>query len=762
MPPFARLLQPFRRRFPREAGPALACLLAAAACILALTWPWCLHFDGSFLNHWDPPFHAWKLEVMARRILSGDLLFRNTDTPLFYPYSGTLYYEALTWPAALAAAALTAWTSWSPAFIYHVVLIAGWSLAAPCMQHFLRGLGLSRTAAFAGGVLFCILPYRMSYANEFQMQLVFALPLFYGLLARLLARPSARGGIGLALCWWLFAVTELNQAVFVLFTLPFIVLAHLAGDPGLLGRRRFWTAAAAGAATGLLSLPVLLLPYLQQKAAGAVERPLREVIRHSIQPLSYAVPFGRFSFWRLDAKVEELWGYPTLGIVVLALAALGFWLRELARDPDRPARRHVLTLLPLAASLGLFGIATVVLHLHADQPPPGLPRLWRALPLVCTACGALFCLTRAPGRSRRLLTGLAAAAVFCLFLSFGPTLDLRMPPRLSVPNSVYMPLYNHTPILSGFRAACRFGVFVQFFLVCAAACGLHRLLQLAAPRRRGWRGAAARAGLAALALGAVAFESIPPRPFLTFRAVDRIDQAPVARRLARRREPAVLAAFPMGNRMDDGMLMFGLLKDRHLSVYGWAGFFPAFSQRVMKQAERGDAAAVAALLAQLWPDCLLWIDRSRRVEAKPSFVAAHPPYYVTPGAAGDTVDYTGMFSDFAREIDRDERFSLMQLKPPPPDIQAAKLLRSDQVRRLPVARARFRAAQSGRLDATFNGRPLPSAMLVAGEAVTWSAGLEAQRLERASYNRLAFTSAVPFAVEAFQLATAPGGEAPPP
>ena len=201
-----------RRPWPRPrataAGGALLCLLAATACILALTWPWCLRFEGFFLDHWDPPFHAWKLEVMARKILDGDFGFRNRETTLFYPYSGTLYYEALTWPAALAAALLTEITRAAPEWIYHVVLIAFWSLSAPCMRQLLLSLGVGRAAAFAGGLLFCILPYRLSYANEFQMQMAFPAPLIYLLLRRLLAGGRIRDGIGLALMWWLLAVTE--------------------------------------------------------------------------------------------------------------------------------------------------------------------------------------------------------------------------------------------------------------------------------------------------------------------------------------------------------------------------------------------------------------------------------------------------------------------------------------------------------------------------------------------------------------------------
>ena len=57
----------------RAGLPGLLVFIAAIGAILLLTWPWARHFNGEFLAHWDPPFHAWKLEFMARNILRGDL-----------------------------------------------------------------------------------------------------------------------------------------------------------------------------------------------------------------------------------------------------------------------------------------------------------------------------------------------------------------------------------------------------------------------------------------------------------------------------------------------------------------------------------------------------------------------------------------------------------------------------------------------------------------------------------------------------------------
>ena len=156
----------------------------AVVLILAITCPWFLHFQGEFLDHWDPPFHAWKLEFIAKRILAGDWFVQTTNTNMLYPYSGTFYYEALQWPPALFAAALFKFTTMPSELIYHVTLIVFWALSAPCMYYLLRQLNCNIIPSIIGALIFCILPHRISYMVEFQMEMIFVMPLFFAFVFR--------------------------------------------------------------------------------------------------------------------------------------------------------------------------------------------------------------------------------------------------------------------------------------------------------------------------------------------------------------------------------------------------------------------------------------------------------------------------------------------------------------------------------------------------------------------------------------------------
>ncbi|MBQ3810240.1 MAG: hypothetical protein II839_05410, partial [Kiritimatiellae bacterium] len=308
-----------------------ALFLAAAALVVALTWPWAAHWRGAFLDHWDPPFHAWKLEFMARRVLAGDVFLSSGNTNMLYPHSGTLYYEALQYPPALFAAALFGLTSMPPELVYHVTLLVFWALSAPCMHFLLRTLGCSRAAASFGALAFCILPWRVSYAPEFQMELVFAIPLVFAFLVRFLRDRRAADAALCALSWWLLAVSELYEAVFVALAVPFVAAAFLGREPRMAREKRFWRGALAGGAAGLVSLLVLLGPYLTQRGEGAVLRPLKETAFHAAQPFSYVLPWSANALWSTNAKLDELSLYPTLAVLLLCLAGAAWRARSLVR-----------------------------------------------------------------------------------------------------------------------------------------------------------------------------------------------------------------------------------------------------------------------------------------------------------------------------------------------------------------------------------------------------------------------------------------------
>ena len=737
----------FLRRLRPLAAPA-ALFAAAAALVVAVTWPLALHADGGLIRHWDPPFHAWKLEFMARRILAGDPFFLNRETTLLYPHAGTLYFEALQWPASLLGALFFAATDWSPELVYHVVLLAMWSLSAPCAFLFLRALGVRPAAAAAASLAFCVLPYRVSYVNELQMQFAFGTPLVLLALHRFFERPGALRGAAVSLALWFYAVTELNQAVFCVFLFPFLAAAHLARDPRLPLRRGFAAGALAAAAAGLALLPVLLWPYAQQHAAGAVVRDLAEVNRHSVHVLSFLKPFGRSRPWDFEAKTEEWQAYPGLALALLAAAGAAALCCASLRDRRAPAWRRLAPLPPLAGTAAFLALSVLFRCAPAlARPKPLL--IWSALPCACAAAALLACFG-AGGASprRRTLVGLAAGAVLCAFLSNGPFLAVDVPGArgVSAPNALYLALYRHGPFLAGFRAACRFGVLVHFAMVALAALALDRLAARFPARRR--RVAASLSGAAFLA--AVALEGIPPPQAVATAPSDRPDDWPVPARLARRPRPFTLAVFPMGDRMRDGRTMFTLLKDRYDSFYAWCGYVPPDAEAVRRAADRGDYAAVCAALRELWPDCLLLADSAQPVRPGPGYAEAHPDHVVLRGGA-PAVDHAAALAPFASVADADGRFTLLSLDRGQVAEKFAKRFRSDYGRRFPEAVFRVDPLGATAAAVSVCGGPPERFALEPGRPAEIRAAVPRERLAVSGGNRIEISFDAPARLTGFEL-----------
>lgn len=742
----------FGRRLWNASRAPLLAFAGAAGLILVLTWPWCLHWKGEFLAHWDPPFHAWKLEFMARRILAGDIFCSSGgtgNTNMLYPQSGALYFEALQWPPALFAALLFALARLPSETVYHLSLLVFWALSAPCMYWLLRELACGKAAALAGALVFCILPHRMTYCVEFQMELVFAIPLVYLFLLRFFRRGSLADAAGIAASWWLLAVSELYEAVFVLMSLPVLALAFLAARPRLILDRKLWLGGLAAGATGAALVPAMLLPYLTQQGEGTVVRLLDEVVKHSAQPFSYFLPWGRFRPWKLDAFADEFSLYPTLAVLLLATAAAVLWLRrDWTAAPSsgaeaaggaawRRAFRRLPALVHAAPPLFWLAFMAVLLVPLLARPfwtKPLAQRayvlwkcfLWSLLPL-------LFVPRRGESARTTFLRGFAAAAALAWAFSFGPRIMVGA--ARSIGNRFYLACYRQwLPFLANFRVVSRFGVLVLFFLVLAAACALD-----AAARRRGRK---TRIALAALFVSLCALESMPPPAWVgTYRKISEMRAHPVVRRLLAERPPCTLAAVPVTTRMLEGMRMFSLLKDDFPYVYVWGGYFPPFAQGIADHFQHNERSAWHADLASIHPEVLVLADRPRKAVLLPDYEPFDPAETPEGGIPGEhltlRVDWERWMAPVAVPVARDKRFTLYRLKPLPPAPRAVKRFRSDVGRLNPLLEA----------DLLFEGPAAPVAVSLNGHPLGGfspdGAGTVRIRLDLAGVPRKVWSKSAP-------------------
>ena len=728
---------------------------AYAVAIVLLTWPWLRRPSSQVLDHWDPPFHAWKLHFGAAHVLAGHLL-PPVDSNLYYPHPGAYYYEALHWPQTLLAAMLEAFGA-NSVLSYHLTLVAFWALSGALFWALLRAMRTGRTAALAGGLFFTLMPYRISYMVEFNMQLVFGVVLFLLFALRFLQKPRAKYIFCAALAWWLQATSELYQAVFVLAAVPFLCIALVAAHPRLLRDiRRLWVPLVAAGGLCLAFSLAWLGPYLGVLDSGTLSRSAEEMGRHALEPFSYLRHAGWASFLpSANARGDEMCAYPTLAI--LALAA-GLAIRRLWRAIGSPKSEvqspkswvRSLSLVLVGAMLGLFGLA------RAGVAPETMLTMatWcgiAALAMTAVAAGVPMFSSSGTARStppggyavsplleggktgrkppsergdapkgqggvlraaelpippeHRFLSVLGAMAILCLFLSFGPEIADRVA-GTSIENPVFRFVLRHVHALEGFRVISRFSVFVELFLCAAAAAGLDGLLRRA--------GSPMRRAAVAVVVFALFLPECRPAGSRRIRPVRDVSQSPTIQMLDKRAEPYVLALAPMGNRKLDSEHMLTIERNDRLGVYAWGGTYPPYTMAVKdafgEVALGGDGKNAAELLRQIWPEALVLEDR-------------RPFKGVIP------VDYAAGFGVLAETLCDDGDLRLLRLVPDTePRTEFSRLVRPDMLRANPAARFTLASADGSSADIwlDLNGRPLARWHIAGNAPVPVSVALPAE------------------------------------
>ena len=375
-----------------------------AVCALWATWPAIRHVEGHYLSRpaagygqaaaGDHLQLGWSFWLVGHQLERG-------SSPVADPYSFR--------PEAEAPPSLQGWllglpywplsTAFGDVWAYDVIVLLTFVLAGALTCWWLRALDVSRPAALAGGVIFCLMPYRVGQSAGHLIGLIaFLLP---ALLLALERRRYVVAALALA------AIPLSGQLHLALGAIPLALGYVLARVP-----RADWWKAVTGIAGALLA--GLLVD--RWAVAGSIGTG-----RSFVQVERYSAELSDFVTRAIGSGSEELvfigWLTPLLAIVGLVA------IRN---------RRGLAVVLALAAVL------PCLLALGGNLP--GYETLWRAvpgldstrvperfMPIACLALAALAAfgldaaLTTLVENHHKLIPLAALGAVVVL------ALDLRVP-----------------------------------------------------------------------------------------------------------------------------------------------------------------------------------------------------------------------------------------------------------------------------------------------------------------------------------------------
>ena len=158
-------------------------LIVLAITILYVIKPWRAHFFTGLAEHWDTKLMGEWMAWNAHNILKGHFLVPDYHANFYYPHSYTLAFGELLWPQSFFYALLYGFSG-NLFFSFNGTMLFFWALSGVAMFALLRSFSISQATSYLGSFIYCLMPYRLAYYVEFNMVLVFILPLMILLLIR--------------------------------------------------------------------------------------------------------------------------------------------------------------------------------------------------------------------------------------------------------------------------------------------------------------------------------------------------------------------------------------------------------------------------------------------------------------------------------------------------------------------------------------------------------------------------------------------------
>jgi hypothetical protein len=602
----------------------LLLLLLLLVLVSLYTYPLIREPGGLLPDHHDPRVFSWVMATNAERLFSEPMTLYHGN--VLYPHGSTVTYsEPLFVPGIVYTPVYLA--TRNPVLAYNLTLLAFWALSGWALFVLAYSLTRSQGAALVAALAFTLCPYRIEYYLEFQMHLVFGIPLaFYGL-HRFLVTQKWRPLWIAAAGFLLTALSTLYYAIILAlalatFTLVYMLLHWSGWRWSTLGK-----VGVAGAVQAVILAP-FLWPYVRTRSELGFERVLAQLPAwHSADILTYletrSTRLYRSPFLT-DTETVLFMGFVTTALVLLMILGLrakksGTPAVEEAVDIQteagriedsgqaasaRAGERGRWTVLgplgPLA--VGLLSIVITALW----RPAVGSPGWY--LPLV----GALFALIfglagfAAEGwrRWRQGITGreittqewvLALLYLTFLFfaLSLGPAVRFAGQP---VGEGLYGYAYIALPFLRAIRVLTRIGVIVVFALSLLAAFGAARLAE-----RFKERVPTAYTFAALCLVILVEFWSAP----LAYAPAPWPPPMPAYERLAELEEGTAVLEVPLYADKPDANEMLSSLYYRKFLVNGVSGFVPPFTvglaQNLREPPEVFPSAQTMAMLRSIYP-----------------------------------------------------------------------------------------------------------------------------------------------------------------
>jgi hypothetical protein len=646
-------------------------LLAYVLIAMVMTWPLMRH-PGTRLasDLGDPAFNCWILQWTGGQVLaalSGNwhALAEYWNGNIFHPLPLTITYSEHLTPEMLQSLPIFAATG-NAILTYNLLFLATFVLSGFAMYLLVRDLTGRPLAAFAAGLIYAYVPYRIDQLSHVQVLSSYWMPLALMGFRRFFATRSRLALAGGAAS---FVLQGLSCGYYLLFFAPFVAAYCLYEivRRRLVRDTRVWVGLAAASVGVAIVLSPFVSAYMQvRRVEGVGTRAPGEITMFSADTQAFATaPEGSW-LWGEHMRAlpaSEGQGFPGMtGLVFGAVALVAAGSRRLRTIDWRAMSGWRIALIGAAAIVFVWQgwIALVILAqgqiaFHTASSLEISRNIKLPLLSAATALVALIGLIKVgSGKSGESEESreFGKSAIF-FFLSAVASVLLALGPVIRAGSHVIGPgpyalLLNYVPGFDGLRVPSRFFMLVAFFLSVLAGLGVSALLEM----RPRWIG---RAAVALACIGALADGLVVPFPIAKvqfsppyLRAAEPAtgrDINPLYKMVKQLPGQVVLLEMPIGDQSFDILAAFYAGYHRRPLINGYSGFTPPGYQdralAIMGALVDSDAAARA-------------IDASGATH-----VLVHESVF--PGGLGDQLSQW-LISRGAREVGADRGDRLFQLR----------------------------------------------------------------------------------------------------
>ncbi len=590
--------------FLHRAGEFLALFLCLTIVILYSVPPWRAYFFTGLADHWDPRLMGEWMAWNAHNILQGHVFLPDFNSNFYYPHSYTLAFSELLWPESFIYAAIY-FFSHNLFLSFNATMLFFWALSGPVMYLLLRELDLSRCVSYLGAFTFCLMPYRMRYYVEFNMVLVFIIPLLLLLWIRWLKRPNITNALWFIVGFWVAATSCLYFTIMAAIMLAFVFVAYLCNHGNKIYRRDFRISLVIIVAGVAITAVVFLYPYVLLRLNGGYTRSTADYLKHHAQAMQYldtrSAALLNSIFPTPVPRWSETYLFPGTVLGILTLTFLTTRLINFADQIHSTCKSDIF----LAGSKIVLWILfwfTILGHAFYGKMPwlrpldQGLYAISFALIILYTV-GIL--LLRSSDQNKNFRTGMAAAAVFCFFISLGPLITIGPDSiRLDIARGPFADISTWIPLFGAVRGLTRFSIVILIYLIVAGCTALNRLIQ------KEYR----LIYLFPVLIGLLIFDA----SMMKYKYNDYTDvtRSKIIHDIKKLPKESVLVQMPLGERTVDATIAMATISTCPLLINGYSGFVPSNQQQLYCWEKKGwQLDKITKWLTRIWPPVYMVVDK---------------------------------------------------------------------------------------------------------------------------------------------------------